>query len=254
MIKMVEIPSDEKIIYKRGLLGKFIITDKAVYKKGIISPLERYDFNDIICIYGEKEKETKTYHPDRDEESPIVSRKTTVTERIKMILSNGKIVELSSQAFAYGSLGGAFFEFADSLGPSGLSLEISKAIKRNLPPGKLLFIPFNVSEDVIKMIKEQRSPEEIREELRKIMIERQKRVKELNESPLVKAINFIVLIVAAAVSSAVMSLMTCFIVELLLMGMQLHVPSSLLESLVLPVGLLFFILLMFLGYSRMRKM
>jgi len=63
---MVDIPPGEKVIFKwGGLLRKAFITDKAVYKKGIISR-ERYDFNDIICMFCREERISKTYYSDKD--------------------------------------------------------------------------------------------------------------------------------------------------------------------------------------------
>jgi hypothetical protein len=239
---MVDVPPGEKVIFKSGgLLRKAFITDKAVYKKGIIS-LERYDFNDIICMFCQEERVSKTYYSDKDY---VVGRSITIIRRINMLLSNGKIVEFLS--YKEGSLS----PLARTLG-IGKTVEraISEAIRKNLPPGRLLFyeyLPMPIDK-IMEMIKENRSSGEIREELQRKTVEVRESMKKEAKTPRGKA----VLITGSLLIAGVIALVFAALASplcLILAGSNLDI----FEDLLILLWLIFTALLTFPIYSRLKK-
>jgi hypothetical protein len=184
---MVDIPPDEKVIFESGSVT---ITDKAVYKKGIISSLERYDFNDIVCVFCEivehhfpaihydepppdKESDPTWYHThstDKHEKGHY-----TVSESVKMVLSDGKVLQLSSSSRSYSD---DEYHFNDAYFNSDWSLSL---LGQNLPPGIIIKSPVSwlasrcMISRIREMIKEHRSSEEIREEVPRIINECRKK-------------------------------------------------------------------------------
>jgi hypothetical protein len=240
--KMVNIPPGEKVIFKwGGLTRKAFITDKAVYKKGIIS-LERYDFNNIICMFCREERISKTYYSDKDY---TVGRSITIKRRINMLLSNGRIVEFLS----YNE--GALSPLARTLG-MGKTVErtISEAIRKNLPPGRLLFyeyLPMPI-EKIMEMIKENRSPGEIREELQRKTEELRESMKKDAETPRGKAF----LIAGSLLMAGLLAPVFVFLVYplcLILAGSNLDI----FDNLLILLWLIFTALLAFPIYSRLKK-
>jgi hypothetical protein len=237
---MVDIPPGEKVIFKwGGLLRKAFITDKAVYKKGIIS-LERYDFNNIICMFCREERISKTYYSDKDY---AVGRSITIKRRINMLLSNGRIVEFLS----YNE--GALSSLARTLG-TGKTVEkaISEAIRKNLPPGRLLFyeyLPMPI-EKIVEMIKENRSPGEIREELQRKTVELRESMKKDAKTPRGKAVLVTGSLLIAGVLAPVFVALA-YPLCLILAGSNLEIFDILL------IWLIFTALLAFPIYSRLKK-
>jgi biopolymer transport protein ExbB/TolQ len=183
-----------------------------VYKKGIFSPLVRYDFNDMICMFCKKRYETvSSYDVDHGRED-----RTVVTRVINMVLSNGKVVEylLYPERGHSGATSDLIFLTARML-----SLErtteraISEAINKNLPPGKLLFYEFPPPMDKIdEMIKEHRSPEEIRSEIQRIVEERIEKEEKSFETPVGKTTIIILsLLIASAMALTFALLLSLFI-------------------------------------------
>jgi hypothetical protein len=239
---MVDVPPGEKVIFKSGgLLRKAFITDKAVYKKGIIS-LERYDFNDIICMFCQEERISKTYYSEKDY---VVGRSITIIRRINMLLSNGKIVEFLSYKE------GALSPLARTLG-IGKTVEraISEAIRKNLPPGRLLFyeyLPMPIDK-IMEMIKENRSSGEIREELQRKTVEVRESMKKEAKTPRGKA----VLITGSLLIAGVLALVFAALASplcLILAGSNLDI----FEDLLILLWLIFTALLTFPIYSRLKK-
>jgi hypothetical protein len=249
---MVDIPPDEKVIFKQGLLGKAIITDKAVYKKGIISSLERYDFNDIICMFCEKEYKKRTHY---DSDHGTIEH-ITVEKRIKMVLSNGKVVEFLSypEGGHSGATSDVLFLMAGTLG-LGKTTErvISEAIKKNLPPGKLLFYeypPIPIGK-IDEMIKEHRSPEEIRREVQRMAEERIESIKKVDRSPMGKAIN----IALSLFNAGAMALIFAFLLIFLIVETGLaRLDFDTGERIFILLWLILTALLTFPVYSRMKKL
>jgi len=250
--KMVDIPPDEKVIFKQGLLGKAIITDKAVYKKGIISPLERYDFNDIICMFCEKEYKEVTYqsHPGYNG----IEHRTVVEKSIKMVLSNGKVVEFLSypEQGHSGATSDILFLIARIFGLERTTERvISEAIKKNLPPGKLLFYEYPPIpiDKIDEMIKEHRSPEEIRKEVQRMTEENIESIKKVYRSPVGKAIS----IALSLFFASALAFIFAFPLGLFI-GAQARLDFNTGERILVLLWLIFTALLTFPVYSRMKKL
>jgi hypothetical protein len=228
---MVDIPPGEKVIFERGgLLRKVFITDKAVYKKGINS-LERYDFNDILCMFCHEEHISHTGH-------------YYVSRSINILLSNGRIVEFLSYTE------GAFSSLARTL-DMGKPVErtISEAIRKNLPPGRLLFygdLPMPIVK-IMEMIDENRSPEEIREELQRKAAELRESLKKETETPGGKAFLIAGSLFVAGVAALVLLALT-YPLWLILSGSNLGISGILL------IWLIFTALLAFRIYSHFKKL
>jgi hypothetical protein len=176
---MSGIPPDEKIIFEHE--RKAIITDKAVYKKGIFSSLERYDFNDIVCMLSASSYESETrYNYLTHEEYYTGNRIVHVT--VDMILSNGSVVNFLTYSRKYGET-------------SEIEEAISEALADKVPFYTDVFnLPMTIHM-IRKIIKEHHSLEETREKVDKMMNAPPPEIVE-------RAINIISTLIGAAVAAS----------------------------------------------------
>jgi len=162
----------EKIIFKKG---RAVITDKAIYNEpGLLAPGMRYSFDEIICMFSERDKEYEKY---KDGDTTVVHyNRIDLRVSIKVLLANGRI-----ETFLW------FTETQDPVnltylnGMSEVENDIITAINQNLPPGRLIFLQFEpsvsswwVTHKIQKIIKEGLSPDEVRARIPLIMAEYEK--------------------------------------------------------------------------------